>query len=58
MINNFIFYDNGLFIGSDCLSIKNNINIQDTYIVTNDCVYKISGLECKLPIIKCLYSIK
>ena len=54
MINNFLFYDNGLYIGSDCLSIKDNTNIQDTYIVTNDCVYKVSGLECKLPILKSL----
>ena len=58
MINNFLFYDNGLYICSDCLFIKDNTNIQDTYIVTNDCIYKISGFECKLPIIKNLHSIK
>lgn len=58
MINNFLFYDNGLYIGSTCLSIKDNSNTQNTYIITNECIYKISGLECKLPIIKCLHSIK
>ena len=58
MINNFLFYDSGLYIGSDCLFVNDNINIQNTYIITNNFIYQISGLECKLSIIKKLNSIK
>ena len=58
MINNFLFYDNGLYIGSDALSIDTNTNnIQDTYIITNECIYKISGLESRLPILKSFHCI-
>lgn len=57
MIDNYLFYDSGLYIGSDALSIDNNTNVQDTYIIINDCIYKISGLESKLPILKSLYRI-
>lgn len=58
MINNFLFYDNGLYIGSYCLPIEDNTNINNTYIITNDFIYNFSGLECKLPILKNLNSIK
>lgn len=58
MLNNFLLYDNDMYIYSYSLSIKDNSNIQNTYIITNDFIYSISDLECKLPIIKNLYSIK
>ncbi len=57
MIDNYLFYDSGLYIGSDALSIDNNTNIKDTYVITNGCIYKISGLESKLPILKSLHRI-
>lgn len=57
LINNYLFYDSVLYIGSDALSIDNNTNVQDSYLITNDCIYKISGLESKLPILKSLYRI-
>ena len=58
MVNNFLFYDNGLYIGSNCLATNDNNIIQNTYIITNDCIYTYSDLKCKLPILKNLHSIK
>lgn len=58
MVNNFLFYDNGLYIGFNCLTVDDNSNIQNTYIISNDFIYNFSGLECKLPILKFLHSIE
>ena len=57
MINNFLFYDNGILIGYDCLSIKDGTNINNTFIVTNDCIFTLYGLVSKIPIYKSLHTI-
>lgn len=58
MINNFLFYDNGLYICSYSLSINENSKVHNTYIFTNDYIYKFSDLECKVSILKFLHFIK
>ena len=58
MVNNFLFYDNDIYVCSNSLFIKDDINIHNTYLITNDYIYNLSGFECKLPIIKNLHFIR
>ena len=57
MVNNFLFYDCGLLIGAECLSIKDGTNISNTFIVTNDCIYSLYGLHSSIPVLKDLHTL-